>query len=256
MNPVLILTHNNLELTKRCVGSILSQDVQTEIMIFDNGSEDGTPKWAAEQLPEGSPIGQIPHNAGVSFGWNFGLNHFFKNGAHHVLVLNNDVVLPHWWYREILQYLGDSHWRPLGVKEPVEFVTGVSVGDMREIAMPAERHILVSHPDFSGFLITRNAWEKIGPFDENLVSYCGDLDYHIRAHRKGVNLWNAGSPFYHERSSTINSAAPKEKRVLQLQADADRAAFAEKWKCSTSGPAYDALFDESLFGVDKGTIAS
>ena len=30
MNPVLILTHNCLELTKKCVESVLTQDVDTE----------------------------------------------------------------------------------------------------------------------------------------------------------------------------------------------------------------------------------
>jgi GT2 family glycosyltransferase len=254
MNPVLILTHNNLELTKKCVESVLAQDIPASVMIFDNGSQDGTPEWAAKELPTGSPIGRVPENAGVSFGWNFGLSYFFNNSANHVLVLNNDVVIPRWWYREALQYLGESHWRPVGDSTPVDFVTGASVGDLCQIAMPAERHILVPHPDFSGFLITRNAWEKIGQFDESLVSYCGDLDYHIRAHRKGINLWNSGAPFYHERSSTINNSSPKEKRILQLQADADRATFYEKYGCTTSGPAYDSLFDKKYFGVDRDTI--
>lgn len=259
MNHALLLTKNCLDLTKRCVDSLRAQDIPVKIHVYDNESTDQTKNWLEEQ----SDI--IDHSygvdIGVSAGWNFVLDSLFSTSdpahgwhADQVLCVNNDTILPHWFLRESLQYLGESHWRPLGDHTPVEFVTGVSVGNMDQIAMPAERRLLVPHPDFSGFLIMRSAWEKIGPFDENLVLYCGDLDYHIRAHRAGLRLWNAGIPFMHDRSSTMNSAAPKEKRFIQLQADADRVAFADKWGCATSGPAYDAMFDEALFGVDRGTI--
>ena len=46
MNPVLILTHNCLELTKKCVESAKAQDIETvEFFFVDNASTDGTFDW-------------------------------------------------------------------------------------------------------------------------------------------------------------------------------------------------------------------
>lgn len=244
MNHVLVLTHNCLDLARKCVDSVQAQDVPVYILAVDNGSTDGTSQW----LPKNDDnmanfvAMRFQNNNGVSKGWNWGLNYLFSHKhADHVLVLNQDTFLPPWFYRRLLAC-------------DVPFVTGVSVGSMEEIAEEPPVKELAPCPDFSAFLIRRSCWETVGSFEELLVSYCGDLDYHIRAHLSGVRLWNAGIPFYHERSSTINSAAPKEKRLLQLQADADRSTFQDKWVVSTSGPGYDSLFREELFGANRGTI--
>jgi GT2 family glycosyltransferase len=239
MNCVLILAHNCLEQTKRCVESVLAQDIPTELWVFDSGSTDGTYEWAKNELPKGTPIIHNPENVGVSFGWNYGLEKIFETNEH-AFVINNDTVLPKWFCSSLLAY-----------KAP--FVTGVSVDSMDAIHSPEPRKELAPCPDFSAYLITKECWEKVGKFDYSMVSYCGDLDFHIRAHRVGVRLWNAGVNFYHERSSTLNNASSREKRTLQMQADADRMRLQEKWGCTAWGPSYAAMFDEKFFGVDVKT---
>ena len=235
MNPVLILTHNCLEMTKRCVESAQKQDIPTQICIVDNGSSDGTAEWASRN---GFRWASFNHNAGVSKGWNIGLELLFVDfPREHVLAINNDVIIPSWFLSSLLSY-------------DVPFVTGVSVGSMEEIAQPEPRKELAPCPDFSAFLIRRECWEKVGPFDETMCLYASDLDYHIRAHRAGVKLMNAGVAFYHERSSTLNSAPPRERRLIELCADADRATFTKKWGCTAWGPAYDAMFTADTFGID------
>lgn len=240
MNPVLILTHNCLELTKRCVESVEKQDMPTLIYILDNFYTDGTRQWLeGPSRPAGLWYGLFDENIGVSHGWNAGLEFLFSsstafNGdlAQHVLVLNNDTILPSWFYRELLA-------------REVDFVTGVSVESMKQIAHPPnEPRALVEAPDFSAFLIRRAAWERIGPFDERMKNYYSDNDWHIRAHRAGVPLWNAGLPFYHERSSTLKNAPPREKRDLDLQSVADSEVFASIYGCYPWQPEYAALFQE------------
>lgn len=227
MNPVLILTHNCLELTKKCVESVRQQDVPTSFFIFDNGSTDGTSEWISA---EGFTGMLHPENEGVSAGWNVGLEFLFEDGVtNHVLVVNNDTVLPPWFYRELLSY-------------EVPFVTGTSVNTMEQIAAPKSRKELVESPDFSAFVIRREAWEKVGPFDERMKHYASDNDWHIRAHRAGIRLWNAGIAFYHERSSTLKNASPKDKRQIELQSDADSEVFHSIYGCYTSEPAYANLF--------------
>ncbi len=249
MNPVLILTHNCLELTKKCVESATTQDVDTEVLLWDNASTDGTGDWmrsiVRNSIPEDDSTVLAENvwgyfsqeNRGVSAGWNWGINYFFSRGAGHVLVANNDTILPRWFLSSLLSY-------------DAPFVTGISVNTIETIAAPEPRRDLAPGPDFSAFLIRRDAWEKIGSFDESMKHYASDLDYHIRAHRKGVRLMNAGVPFYHERSSTLKNSTPKERRIIELQADADRETLREKWGCVAWDSSYAAMFDDKLFGVD------
>lgn len=239
MNPVLMLTHNNLELTKRAINSVLAQKIKTtypaDLFVIDNGSTDGSQDWLSghyafrERTQWHNFLG---NNDGVSSGWNRGLGWLFGNPffiVDYVLVINNDVVLPPWFYRQLLEY-----------DKP--FVSGVSVDKMEQIAQPAPMGELSIHPDFSAFLIRREAWETVGPFDESMKLYAGDCDWHVQAERAGVKLYGAHVPFYHERSSTLNLAPPEERAEIEAQANRDRQRFFEKWGCSPWGAGYDALF--------------
>ena len=228
MNPCLILTRNNLELTKKCVESVRGQDIQTYVSIWDNGSTDGTVEWLESQ--DGVWHFEAESNQGVSFGWNKGLTAWFKQSWEHILVLNNDTILPTWFYRHLLAY-------------DFPFVTGVSVNQMSQIEKEPELGLVPSaHPDFSAFLIHRECWDKVGPFDENMKHYASDMDYHARGHQEGIKMMNSGVPFYHERSSTIKNATQEDRQEIESQANKDRAAFRAKWGVECNSPDYQELF--------------
>ena len=239
MNPVLILTRNNLALTKRCVESVQQQDVPVGIFVVDNGSTDGTREWLqSEDFPGIVKINE--NNDGVSAGWNHGLSYIFgerTKGRHHfqsdhALVIGNDTVLPQWFYRELLAY-------------EVPFVTGLAQENMDEIAEPKAPVPLDPHPDFSAFLIRRQAWETVGPFDERMKLYASDCDWHVRAHRKGISLWKANTSYYHERSSTLRLASEEDRQKILVQANEDRVMFRSLYGCIPGESVYDNLFQAS-----------
>jgi GT2 family glycosyltransferase len=133
-----------------------------------------------------------------------------------------------------------------GVRE-IGFVTGVSV-DNRPYCQSAtepkaggEAPAMAPCPDFSAFCISRRVWEHVGPFDERMVFYAGDNDYHVRAARAGLPLMNCGAPFYHERSSTLRQASAEERAQIEAQANADRAVFKSLYGCNPWDPEYAAL---------------
>src|ERR1700680_4305873 len=224
MNPVLILTRNCLELTKKCVESVRGQDIPTDILVWDNDSSDGTHNWLDDfQIKSHLSF----ENKGVSRGWNRSLDYWFNTrNAEHVLVLNNDALIPSWFYRHLLSYA-------------FPIVTGVSVNQMSQIDQEPSMGLTPSpHPDFSAFLIRRECWEKVGPFDENMKHYASDMDYHVRGHRAGIKMMNSGVPFYHERSSTIKNASPEDRQEIETQANKDRAAFRAKWGVECNSPDY------------------
>lgn len=227
MNPVLTLTHNGLDLTKRCIESIRSQDIPTEIMVIDNNSTDGTWEWC---LANGLSLGfAYPQNRGVSVGWNDGLEILFTKGYEHVLVVGNDTVLPKSFYSTLLNC-------------QLPFVTGVAVDNYKQANEKPSVLPFEARPDFSAFLIRWECWNKVGPFDERMKLYASDTDYHVRAHRAGMDLWKAAVPFYHERSSTLRLASPDEQVELYEQAHQDRRFFQEKYGCLPGTTEYESLF--------------
>lgn len=237
MNAALVLTHNTLELTKKCVASIREQDIPCKPWIVDNGSTDGTKDWILSELHVA--WWNWDSNQGVSRGWNEALTFLFAQpDVTHVLVPNSDTILPPWFFRRLLEC-------------DLPFVTGVSVGSMEEISDEPKELTMIEAPDFSAFLIRKDAWAAVGPFDENMVMYAQDLDYHLRAYRAGIHLINAQLPFYHQRSSTLNSAPSREKRLIEMRADTDRAVFAEKWGCAACSPEYEAMLGPDNFGIEK-----
>lgn len=229
MNPVLILARNNLDLTKRCVESIRAQDIPTQILVWDNGSTDGTVEWGnQEHSAMRLAFVTANENKGVSYGWNASLELLFRDQPH-VLVLNNDTVLPPWFYRRLLSY-------------EAPFVTGIAV-DKHVTEEPLfDKDDLDPHPDFSAFLVTKTAWDIVGPFDERMKIYCSDCDWHIRAHRKGLRLWKSNSPYFHINSQTLKRADPAERQAIETRASLDREVFKSLYGCLPGTPAYYDLF--------------
>lgn len=228
MNPVLLLTHNCMELTQKCIWSIKNQDIDTMLLVVDNDSTDGTYEWLKENA---NMRVQFSPQVGVSVGWNFGLQYLFeKEKAEHVLVVNNDTILPSFFYSKLL----DCN---------MSFVTGAEVEDLNQIGEIPKNTSLTPGPNFSAFLIRREAWERIGQFDDRMKFYAQDCDYDVRAHRRGIQLWNAHIPFYHERSSTLRWAPEAERISILQRANDDREVFKQKYNCLPGTAEYAALFE-------------
>ena len=229
MNPVLTLTHDNFTMTQRVIQSVKDQDIPTEMMVIDNNSSDGTWQFLLAQGFGRGYSFAYPTNRGVSVGWNDGLSILFNRGAEHVLVVGNDTWLPKTFYRTLLEC-------------NVPFVTGVAVDNYEQANQPPQTSPLEPHPDFSAFLIRKECYEKVGTFDERMKLYSSDQDYHLRAHRMGVQLWKAPVPYYHERSSTLRNASHEEQCELYEQSHQDRRFFQEKHGVVPGSQEYEALF--------------
>jgi GT2 family glycosyltransferase len=237
---VLILTHNNLDLTKLCVESIRRQDINASIFLTDNGSSDETVQWTQQ---EQIPCLTLLTNTGFSYGINVGMKWVFEiSGADHCLCTGSDTIMPPSYYRTLLEL-------DLPAVSGVQDIDGHGV-TMEDLEKPFPIQSINPNPDFSSLLWRKDAWEKLGGLDESMVSYASDCDAHLRAHRMGLGMYHAQIPFFHYGSSTIKNAPPKEKRTLDMQADADRLTFAQKWGFTVGSLEYAASFAPANFGVD------
>jgi len=226
MNAVLMLCHNALELTKRSVESVLNQDIPVRLLCVDNDSGDGTKEWLAEK---GIHMARFSPQIGVSLGWNYGLRFFFESGCDHVLVVNNDTILRKDTYRELLADGGG-------------FVTAVGVNNPEDILGPFVKAVR-PHPDFSCYLIRKEVWEKVGPFDTQFFpAYYEDNDYHVRLHQAGIEAYTIGLPFYHIASGTLKNSSSEDRVAIEEASRKNREKFFAKWKCYPGTPEYAALF--------------
>jgi len=239
VNPVIIPTHNCYELTTKCINSVLDQDIPVDLLVIDNGSTD---ERLRDYLLRANLAGILEcvflqRNEGVSKAWNIGLASVFNTGtANHALVLNNDLEIPPQYYRLLLE-------------TEENFISGVNIGtpngsrywEQGIIPKPERRH-KIPHPDFSAFLITKFCWDHAGSFDENMVFYAQDCDYHVRMNREGIWAGSINLEYYHYASGTLKAATDEEKKEIAEQADRDRDEFTKKYGCRIGTADYDKLF--------------
>lgn len=225
VNHVLVLSYNGLPLLKRCIASVRQQDIQTSLFVVDNHSTDGAAEWLLESGVNGL---WDQKNRGVSAGWNHGLRIMFDHeGADHVLVLNQDVVIGNSFYLDLLAF-------------DVPLVTGFPTEDMGKLDYREEG--LEPHPCFSAYLIRKSCWRAVGEFNTEMFGWASDCDYHVRAHRLGIGFWKAKVPFFHLAGSTMRNAGAAEKAWFFDRANKDRAVFRRIYGCEPGEPGYAELF--------------
>jgi hypothetical protein len=84
---IVIPSWNSVELLPRCLDSLQAQRVEAELLVVDNGSDDGSVAYLRER---GVPHVSLPANIGFAAAINLGAA---RVGAEAILALNADTVL-------------------------------------------------------------------------------------------------------------------------------------------------------------------
>jgi len=225
-----MVTHNNLHLTKLALESIKAQQPPVDCLVIDNASDDGTPQY----LSTGKTLYTICHTKQQSLSacWNQGLKACYAAGYTQVLVVNNDVeLLP--LTHSALQFMN------------LPFVSAVSVDNRAQLITPTGPWSFSTrpHPDFSCFMIRRDAFEIVGPFNEAYYpAYGEDAEWHIRAHRAGVECVCIDVPFLHHGAQTVKNCDDAARILIQRGADNNRAMFKATYGAEIGSPEYYELF--------------
>lgn len=242
-NWVIVPCHNNSDLLQTCLESVLAQTIPVKIFAINNGSVDNTSRVLAGLDNKHIVVNAYPQ-LGVAGAWNYGLQRLFcsKNvggeATEGVLVCNQDVILRPDTYETLLRQ-GEG------------FVTAVSRGDEGRDSLNEPLHPGQGggvwhkrpHPDFSCFLIKRDCYRTVGPFDEAFYpAWFEDNDYHIRMARAGIEACCIDLPFYHYAAGTIKRARQEglaEPYDVAFRANQKR--FQEKWGVLPGTKEYEEL---------------
>ncbi|MEG7381403.1 glycosyltransferase [Bacillus subtilis] len=259
---IIVLTYNQLALTKQCLESIWKHTDHDyiEVIVVDNGSHDGT----RDYLKQISSIKTIFNKTNVGFAR--GCNQGFEAASgNNILFLNNDTVVTNQWLEPMIKLL--YHDEKTGMVGPVSnYVSGtqqipVDYTDLEEIEHFSQRYC-IQHQGESravlrlvGFclLVKKEVLDKIGGFDERFESGSfEDDDLCLRALQAGYQLKIALDSFVHHHGHATFTGNP-DLSISRLYEE-NRQRFIDKWKVDVS-----AFFDAqpqltALVPAEAGSI--
>lgn len=86
----IVVTFNGMKWIGRCLGSVRASAVPSDIMVVDNGSDDGTPEWVQENFPE-AILTRNRENLGFGAANNLGIRFALDHDYRYVYLLNQDA---------------------------------------------------------------------------------------------------------------------------------------------------------------------
>lgn len=206
---VIILNYNTQGLLKECLRSLHN----SEIIVVDNASSDGSVKMVRETFPEVKLIVN-PHNYGFAKGNNLGIR---EAKWKYVLLLNSDTVVEKDTLPVMLKFmeqnpkvgvatcrveLGDGSLDPAchrGFPTPwasLTYFLGLEK-IFPKVKLFAQYHqtykdLRTTHeidsPTGAFYLVRREVIEEVGMLDENFFFYAEDLDWSYRIKQAGWKI--------------------------------------------------------------------
>lgn len=224
---IVVLNWNGRQDTLACLESLRAiEPGPHEILVVDNGSEDGSEEAIRSAYPE-LPFLQTGSNLGFAGGNNAGIAWALKRGADHVLLLNNDTLVEPDFLRHMLAraqadpqvgVVGASiayadHPQRLWAYGGGRF--DVSSGWVRHVQRPlpdaqlktqGNRHFYVTG---CTMMLRRELLEQVGSLDTSYFHFCEDVDLCVRAQAAGWKVVVAGDArLLHKVSATTRVSSP------------------------------------------------
>lgn len=238
---VIVITFNNVELTRRCIESVLRNTTYPnfELIVIDNASTDDTRNYLRylSRTQHNITIQLNERNLGFAAANNQGLR--LAEGAYLVL-LNNDTVVPKGWVDPLLRHLDDPQIGLVGpvtnsvgneAKIEVDYTSLEQMEDFAERYTAGHRGRIFDISMLAMFCVAmrREVFKKIGFLDETFgIGMFEDDDYSRRIQLSGWRVVCAEDVFVHHygQASFKKLIATGEYQKLW---DRNQAYFESKW---------------------------
>jgi GT2 family glycosyltransferase/glycosyltransferase involved in cell wall biosynthesis len=226
---VVIPSRNGRDLLEQCLPGIQNAD---EIMVVDNGSDDGTAEYLGRSWPK-VVVEHSPQPLAFAVAVNRGIR---RARFSHVCVLNNDMRVKDEFFPALLRpfetipdlfcstaqiFLPEGRRREETGKTVMNPTPGVTEFPVRcDIPLEGEDHSYVLYGSGGCSLYDAAKLEALGGFDEVYQpAYVEDLDLGVRAWMRGwPSVYCAGARVLHEhRATTSRYFSPEDlDRALEI----------------------------------------
>lgn len=195
----IVLNWNGLDDTLECLESLCRSDYPNlEVIVVDNGSEDGSSPAIREHFPDVYMI-ENGRNLGFVRGNNIGLAAALERGADLLLILNNDTMLEPDCVTELVKAIERDE--TIGIVGPLmqrtlrpdlvdmggdfDFWTGTVI--LRHFASGLEGDGIqsIGYVWGCGLMTRAEVLRSVGFFDERYIAYYEDADFCMRARALG-----------------------------------------------------------------------
>jgi GT2 family glycosyltransferase len=220
---VVVPSWNGLGVLKEALPALLAQTADCEVIVVDNGSDDGTADVVTAAWPEAVLV-RAPENMGFGRAVNLGAA---RATGDVVVVVNNDAVPRPDFVERLLEPFADPAvgmvagvltQRPhpervdsAGVELDVT-VGSWDLGWNAPVASLGARE--PAGPCGGAAAYRRTAWEDAGGFEPALFAYWEDVDLALRLRRAGWRSAFAPRAIaLHRHSGTLGAATPLQRRL-------------------------------------------
>lgn len=198
---VIIVNYNGIQYIDACLGSLLKTDYPNfSVIIFDNGSTDGSLELVREKYPEVTVIAN-KENLGFGKANTIGMR---AGNAEFITLLNSDTVVEKNWLRSLVEAIRDDDKtaavcsKLLFLKHPsiINAVGGgmnyigygydIGMYEVDNRAFNEKRNVFF--PSGAACLLRRSAFQDVGGFDEKYFMYHEDVDLGWRFWLKGYRV--------------------------------------------------------------------
>lgn len=216
-STVYIPSINGRDRLRLTLESVRSQTVSCRVVVVDNGSTDGTIEMLAADFPEHEVLA-LSQNLGFGRALNQAIA---TMGSGQIILLNNDVILESDFIEQITGTADETGAEMvasvlLRAENPGEIDSAGIVAD-EETLMAFDflegRPVDVAQsapaplgPSGGAALYDRDAFERVGGFDEEIFAYYEDLDLALRMRLEGCRCaLSRDARGTHVRSATLGS---------------------------------------------------
>lgn len=207
-----IVTYNGMKWIEKCIGSIMRSTVETDILVVDNGSKDGTFEYL-----EKTGVCKFLFRSSINLGFgkanNLALRKGHSLGYEYFLLLNQDA----WVEESAIDHLIASlrTETQYGIASPLHYNgSGTSLDSFFEsylsrtnsyqedLKTNSVKNRLYESPFINAacWMMNRNTLEEVGLFHPLFDHYGEDDNYIERLHYKGLKLGlDSKVKVYHDR---------------------------------------------------------
>lgn len=213
--------------TIECVRSLLNSGIElANIIIVDNDSQDSSVIDIKNSFP-GAFLIESSRNGGFAYGCNIGIRAALEKEYEYIWLLNNDTTVNESTLPSMLKCASEGKYKIIGsVLRDSCFPWGIQAiggGDVNFLS-GVTKHILkpenlgkLDYITGASMLINRSVIEEIGLLDESFFMYWEDIEFCIRARKKGYSMGVAlSSNVYHKEGASAKKSSYRQTNMISV----------------------------------------